>query len=364
VSDGARADVDERTATYDRVAGLPLVVEACVLERLELAVTAEFTRVTTVVRLRGHGEEGVGEDVTYHAEEHESAVRASVEGEWESFAAFSGRLEHLDLFEKPPAFGVYRNYRRWAYESAALDLALRQAGQTLADALGREPRPVRFVVSFRLGSPPTTDRCQRWRELYPSLRFKLDPTSDWDEPLVEELAAMGAIDVLDLKGAYRGTPVDQPADPRLYRLVAEGFPEAWIEDPDLADPDAMAVLEPHRHRITWDAPIHSVAEIEALLFPPRMLNVKPSRFGSLAALFETYDYCAARGIGLYGGGQFELGPGRGQIQYLAALFHADAPNDVAPGAFNYPEPRPGLPASPLEPNPADGFRWGETRTKS
>ena len=36
---------------------------------------------------------------------------------------------------------------------------------------------------------------------------------------------------------------------------------------------------------------------------------------------------------MYGGGQFELGPGRGQIQYLASVFHPDGPNDVAPTGF-------------------------------
>ena len=57
---------------------------------------------------------------------------------------------------------------------------------------------------------------------------------------------------------------------------------------------------------------------------------------------------------------FELGPGRGQIQYLASLFHADGPNDVAPGAYNDPEPTRGLPPSPLEPSPEPlGFRWGK-----
>ena len=44
------------------------------------------------------------------------------------------------------------------------------------------------------------------------------------------------------------------------------------------------------------------------------------------------------GIELYGGGQFELGVGRGQIQILAALFSADGPNDVAPGGYNANEP--------------------------
>jgi hypothetical protein len=43
----------------------------------------------------------------------------------------------------------------------------------------------------------------------------------------------------------------------------------------------------------------------------------------------------------------ELGVGRGQIELLAALFHPDAPTDVAPSAFNAPELVDGLPSSPL-----------------
>ena len=50
--------------------------------------------------------------------------------------------------------------------------------------------------------------------------------------------------------------------------------------------------------------------------------------------------------------------GRGQIQLLAALFHADAPNDVAPSAYNEDDPPGVLPGSPLAPRPeATGFRW-------
>jgi hypothetical protein len=255
-----------------------------------------------------------------------------------------------------------RHYRRWAFESAALDLALRQSGRTLAEALRREPRPVSFVVSLRLGDPPRVERLLGLLAEHPGTRFKLDPTSDWDAALVEELSALGAVDTVDLKGAYRGTVVDQPADAVLYRRVAEGLPGAWIEDPDLSTPEADEVLEPHRDRITWDAIIHSVSDIEALPFRPRMLNFKPSRFGSLRALFDAYDHCEQREITVYGGGQFELGPGRGQIQYLASLFHPDAPNDVAPSGYNDPAPGPGLPSSPLAPDPSGtGFRWGEGR---
>ena len=50
--------------------------------------------------------------------------------------------------------------------------------------------------------------------------------------------------------------------------------------------------------------------------------------------------------------------GRDHIQYLAALFHPDTPNDVAPGGFNQPKVPDGLPESPLQLRPArTGFRF-------
>jgi hypothetical protein len=224
--------------------------------------------------------------------------------------------------------------------------------------LSREPRPVEFVVSLRLGDPPSIEPVSSRLEQFPNLRFKLDPTSSWDEALIAELVATGAVDSVDFKGLYTGTIVDQPADPVLYRRVVEAFPGAWIEDPALT-PETDAVLAPHRERFSWDAPIHSIADIEALPYPPRMVNIKPSRLGGLKNLLDAYDYSAERGIGNYGGGQFELGVGRGQNQYLASLFHPDAPNDVAPTPFNLPGPWAGLPSSPLTPAPHEqGFRWG------
>ncbi len=349
-------------STYDLVAGLPLVVESYELEGLQRDVSSNFTRRTTVVSLHGRGETGVGEDVTYDAGEQERLQGAGpvhdLAGE-HTIESFSQLVGSLDLFpDGAPEHDAWRSYRRWAFESAALDLALRQAGKPLGEVLEREPRPVRFVVSLRLEPDDGAGRVRRLLAGYPSARFKLDPTSDWTPELVEELAALGVVDTLDLKGAYRGTVVDQPADAELYARVAEGFPEAWIEDPDLSSEAARRVLEPYHDRITWDAVIHSVADIEGLPFEPRGMNIKPSRFGSLQALFDAYDHCEARGIVMYGGGQFELGPGRGHIQCLASLFHPDSPNDVAPAGFNDPSPEPGLPSSPLEPSPSEtGFRW-------
>jgi len=347
-------------ATFDKLADLPLEISSYELEPLEQEVSSDFTRLSTLIRISGGGHEGVGEDVTYDALDHVALQDAGpvqeLAGSW-TIGSFSEHVGGLDLFPSEPVRDVSRLYRRWAFESAALDLALRQAGTSLGQALGLDPRPVTFVVSLRLGRPPTIDPVRRRLDRYPSLRFKLDPISEWSDDLIAELVETGAVDSVDFKGFYVGTVVDQPPDPDLYRRVAEAFPDAWLEDPGLNE-ETTPVLEPHSDRFTWDAPIHSIADIEALPYPPRMVNVKPSRFGGLRALLDAYDYLAERGIGAYGGGQFELGPGRGQIQYLASLFHPDTPNDVAPGGFNLADPPPGLPEPPLEPRVSTtGFRW-------
>jgi L-alanine-DL-glutamate epimerase-like enolase superfamily enzyme len=347
-------------STWDALAGLALEIEDYELEPLQATVSSEFERKSTVIRLRGGGHEGAGEDVTYDGVDHDilqgAGATLPLEGGF-TVASFCEHLAGLPLFPQPPQREVSTLYRTWAYESAALDLALRQAGTTLHRALAREPQPVRFVVSLRLGEPPSVEPLRRRLALYPGLRFKLDPTSSWEEPLIAELVATGAVDSVDFKGLYHGSIVDQAPDPILYRRVVEAFPDAWIEDPALT-PETDAVLAPHRERFSWDAPIHSIADIQALAYPPRMVNIKPSRLGGLRSLLDAYDYCSERGIGNYVGGQFELGVGRGQNQYLASLFHPDAPNDVAPSGFNLPDPPAGLPSSPLAPVPsAVGFRW-------
>jgi hypothetical protein len=223
--------------------------------------------------------------------------------------------------------------------------------------LGRTVEPVTFVVSTRMGTPPTIAPVARRLAVHPWLRFKLDATPDWPEALIGELQATGAVDSIDFKGAYKGTVVDVETDPAFYRRIAEAFPDAWLEDPDLDNEEALNALAPYQDRITWDAPIHSVGDILSRKVIPRTVNLKPSRFGSVKALFEAYEFCEQRGMGAYGGGQYELGVGRGHVQLLAALFHPNAPNDIAPGGYDALEPEPGLPESPLDVDPAPlGFR--------
>jgi hypothetical protein len=320
---------------YDAVRHLPLKIEGYRLEPLEREVARGFTLKRTVVVLSGEGEEGRGEEVDYDPRTQEQ------------FQADEGKLpfpgEHtLDSFSLLQA--GQSEYRRWGFESAALDLALRQAGMSLGEAVGREPQPLRFVVSTRTANVPG------WLELYPKLHFKLDPDRDWTEAVI---ATLRNVETVDFKGIYRYA-FGNPPDAELYARVAAAFPDAWIEDPALT-PETTRALEPHRDRITWDAAIHEWSDVEALPFRPRCLNCKPSRFGSVKRLFDFYDACEREGIALYGGGQFELGPGRDQIQLLAALFHADAPNDVAPGGFNAAAPVAGLPEPPLHFDRRIGF---------
>jgi hypothetical protein len=326
-------------ALWDAVAGLTVRVDHYNLERRESATPSGWTRVTTTVIAEGYGATGQGEDVTYDAATHDGVPdELMLAGTW-SFEDLSHRL---DDFEE-----LTEGYRRWAFESAVLDLALRQNERGFGEALGREERPVRFVVSTRADP-------QRWLDVAPRLEFKLDAETDWDRELLRRLRALDRVRVVDLKAYYRGTSVDLAPDPELYRAVAEELPDVVIEDAWLDDGlrDALAGAE---DRLSFDAPIHSLGDLDGLPLEPRWLNIKPSRFGTVRGLLETIEACEARGIVMYGGGQYELGPGRPQIQRLASVFYPDGLNDVAPSAYNEGGPREGLPQSPLPAPEGPGF---------
>jgi hypothetical protein len=345
---------------WPRLAELPLVVEACEFERRHAVLAHETDRFTTHVRLLGGGTDGLGEDVAVFAEDgstlHERRPSLPLAGEW-TLAGFCAQVDGLTLWPEPPEWEILQRARRWAFQSAALDLALRQAGRPLHEVLGLEPRPVRFVNSLGLGTEPSIEPLRRRLERSPGVRFKLDAEAGWARELVDEVAATGAVDTIDFKGQY-GFEVEDPARLlELYDDVLEAFPEAYLEDPhDL--PGIAERLAGHLDRVSYDAPIERAEDIGATPVAGRVVNVKPARIGDLQRLFAVYARCAREGRPMYGGGLGELGVGRGQIELLASLFHADAPNDVAPSAYNQDDPEGSLPASPLAPRPAPtGFRW-------
>ena len=185
------------SATFDALADLQLEIDGYTLEGLRAEVSSGFERLSTVVHLRGAGHEGIGEDVVYDGVDQTALREAgpvhALAGRY-ALGDFCTLIDSLDLFPVEPQRDVSRLYRRWTFHSAALDLALRQAGRPLHEVLGRAPRPVTFVVSLRLGDPPTLDPITRRLERYPTLRFKLDPTSSWDPELIAALVATEAVD--------------------------------------------------------------------------------------------------------------------------------------------------------------------------
>lgn len=346
---------------YDCFKDLPLTVDSYELIGHSLEVSSGFERLTTEVVFSGGGECGRGEDVIYDALDHIALQEAPpglplpFSG---TFDEFSRALGEAELFPAPPVRPeISPNYRRWGFESAALDLALRQNGTSFDAALGIEPKPVRFILSLRLGDPPDINRVNDWLAVAPWLEFKLDAENSWPRELIEQLAATGLVESVDLKGLYKDSPVDNPPEARLYRDVVEVFKDAWIEDPGFTD-ETRPILLPVVDRITWDAPIHSLADIEALEFEPKALNIKPSRIGPLSELLAVIEHCRKRGILMYSGGQFELGVGRTQLHVLASVFFPDSPNDASPIEYHGFDPVENAPASPLVPPPARrGFDW-------
>jgi hypothetical protein len=324
---------------WEEVAGLEVKVDDYALQRRESSTPSGWTRVTTTVVLHGDGGAGEGEDVTYEPEAHDGVPDdLMLAGTW-SLEDFSVRL---DDFEQ-----LAEGYRRWAFESAALDLALRQNELGLGEALGRRESPVRFVVSTRANP-------ERWLQVAPELEFKLDAEPDWDGALLRRLRELGRVRVVDLKAYYRGTSVDLAPDPELYRAIVEELPDVIIEDAWLDD-GLREALDGAEGRLSFDAPIHSLSDLDGLPLEPQWLNIKPSRFGTVRELLDTIEASEERGIQMYGGGQYELGSGRLHIQRLASVFYPDGPNDVAPSAYNEGEPREGLPQSPLPPRDEPGL---------
>jgi len=342
---------------YDCIADLPLTISGSDRTVVVVEMAGEATRVTSTFVLLAEDEFGAGEDVTHEAVDHEAlpdTLPFDFAGEY-TFDEFSQSLEAVDLFPtKPPEREVSRAYRRWAVESAALDLALQQNDTTLASRFGRERSPVRFVVSTPVPDGDTT-QVEEILAVNPTCEFAFKPTDGWTTDTLARLAETDAVRVLDLSEQSDGNGDYQAPNPQLYRRVFETFPDAIVVDPLVSD-DVHDLLAAYSDRLSLGASVHSTANLRSTPFEPDWCSITPSRFGTVRSLLETIEYCAERDISMYGGGQCELCVGRGHIQLLASLFYPDAPNEVAPRAYNKPTIRADLHSSPWShPMPQPGW---------
>jgi hypothetical protein len=228
------------------LAGLPLAVEVCEYERLHSVLAYEFERVTTRVRLVGAGADGLGEDVSVFREDgtalHETWPSLPLEGGW-TLAGFCDHLAALSC-GRSLRWDVALRFRNWAFESAAPDLALRQAGRSLHDVLGLEPRPVRFVNSLGLGKVPSMEPVRRRRPRLGAVGH----TSPRPSRAPASSEQRGSQDARADPNAGLGGPANQSrASRQEHNASRQGSPQVPSEAPAPCSP-RFSRLEPERSR--------------------------------------------------------------------------------------------------------------------
>ena len=345
---------------WDWLADLEVEIEDYALERLERDVSSDFTRVSTVIRLRGGGEEGVGEDVVYDAEDHDAAAGAGpvppLAGRGRS-ATFSEHLRTgVDLFPQPPlseasaacTATTRTSRRRWTSRCA-------RPARRCTPTSAREPRPLTYVVlaaprraaDARPGAPApgssATPACAS-SSTRPAV----------DREIVEGWPTSSAVDSVDFKGLYTArssTPRrPRPLPPRARR-AARGVdrgpaPRREVTCSSCPPRPHLVGREHPRHRRHRGAAVPAEdgqrQAVAGRLAAPSCS--RPTRTASSAA-----SRCTAAGSS-------SSGPAAGRSSCSPSLFHPDGPNDVSPSGFHVPDPPRICPARPWTlPPPRSAF---------
>lgn len=284
-------------------------------------------RPTGVALLAGGGHVGRGECVAWTREE-QAAFAADCAALALPASATVGEVSELAQRDLADPYG------RAALEGAAIDLALRQAGENPFRLAGREPEPVAFCWSLGSDADPGP-AIRRILGDDPDARIKVDvPARGWPRGTWESLARTGRVVVADFKRA---------GDLAQVRLAHAWFPDAWIEDP----PVEASSLDPTgrwRARVALDGYVLAAVDLEEPAIAPAAVNVKAPRVGGWLEALRCLEACRRRGWQAYVGGMFEVGVGRAQARVLASLFTSPAWNDLAPVLHAAGAPRP---ASPL-----------------
>ncbi len=271
-------------------------------------------RPSSTVELSGFGVTGYGENVAFYGAEHELFV--------ERIAAWFRDLTERDeltgeravengelTVERALAGAELPRYERAALEAALIDLALRQTELGLYDLTGLREAELRFVASLSGGADPLA-AITRLRAAGFVGELKLDLDERWSDATLHELGRDPRLVILDFKG--RGSA-------EFARRAANAVPHALLEDP----PHGAEI--PAR-RVSRDATIESAADAEAAFARGEWVNLKAPRMGGVLELLRALELCRDRA---YFGGMFEVGVGREQARALAAIYGANAPNDLA-----------------------------------
>lgn len=290
-------------ALRDALAALPVTIatSAVACRAVPIAEYPGGARPSAVVTLSGQGCTGDGEHVGWTDAAH-AAFAVVARGVPRGSRTVGDWCDSMRNTVGDP-------YDRAALEAAAIALALRQRGTTLADFAERPTSRLRVVRSPAPGPDLAVALTAN-----PDAELKLDVDPAWTRETWTALAASGRVAVVDFKG--RGRPAQ-------VRDAHRALPDAWLEDPPPGAPGETAT------RTSLDATITSVAVLDTLPARPAAVNVKVPRMGGVFAALDALTWCGRRGIPTYMGGMWEVGPGRRLSRDLARLFSPDGPNDVA-----------------------------------
>ena len=195
-------------ATYDSLRTLPLHIDGYYLEPLEREVARGFTLRRTVDRAARprRGRAGARRSTTTRRSRRGSRSRAARCRSPASTRSSRSRCSS----RARPSTGAGRSSRPRSTSRSG-----RRGCRSARRSGGRRSR-------FGSSSRPAWPAVPRWLELYPELRFKLDPGTDWTDEIVAALAATGRVDTVDFKGIYPRR-VRRAAGPELYRRIVDGL---------------------------------------------------------------------------------------------------------------------------------------------
>ena len=292
-------------------------------------------RPTSIVRVAGDGYSGYGEHVGWTSSVH-AAFAARASGVVHvGDGPIQERSAHLRSRLPDP-------YDRAALEAALIDLGLRQAGLSLADVAETPAHAARYVVSFGASRGPAADVRSTLADS--GLEAKVDVAPDEvSREALSDLIETGSVAVYDWKRS--GSRAD-------HEWLLERAPEALQEDPG---PEPCLGSPSIAHRRSIDGPFDHANALDGVPLPAAA-NLKPARMGGVLEALDGAAYCQDRGVSLYFGGMFELGPGRRQLLALASLLSPNGPNDIAP----IPEISP-PPPWPARLAPPSGAGFGDFR---
>ena len=230
---------------------------------------------------------------------------------------------------------VQRNHMAKAgLESAVWDLYAKRQQQPLTAVLGGTKRKleVGVVVGMQATVGDTVNLIESYLvDGYKRIKLKIKPGQDIEPVKHIRKTFPGLVLSVDANGAYT------LADIQVLRELDQ-FQLAMLEQPFAAGEfiDHAKLQARLQTPICLDESIATLADarLAAELASCRIISIKMSRAGGIAAAQQVHDFCLKRKIPVWCGGMFETGVGRAHNIALSTLANFSIPGDIS-GSSRY-----------------------------